>query len=62
MDFCPEKGEIVSIIGPNGAAKTAFFNTLTGIYTPEDGQIVLSDTAEKLRSYEIVQKAYLGIE
>ena len=39
MDFCIEKGEIVSIIGPNGAGKTTFFNTLTGIYRPEEGQI-----------------------
>ena len=30
---------MVSIIGPNGAGKTTFFNTLTGIYKPEDGQI-----------------------
>ncbi len=40
MDFSLEKGRIVSIIGPNGAGKTTFFNTLTGIYQPEEGQIV----------------------
>jgi branched-chain amino acid transport system ATP-binding protein len=39
MNFNLEKGEIVSIIGPNGAGKTTFFNTLTGIYQPEEGQI-----------------------
>ena len=43
MDFCLEKGEIVSIIGPNGAGKTTFFNTLTGIYKPEEGQIGFND-------------------
>jgi len=42
MDFCLEKGEIVSIIGPNGAGKTTFFNTLTGIYQPEEGQITFN--------------------
>ena len=31
-------------------------------YVLQTGQIVLSDTAEKLRSNEMVQKAYLGIE
>jgi branched-chain amino acid transport system ATP-binding protein len=40
MDFTLEKGAIASIIGPNGAGKTTFFNTLTGIYHPEEGQIV----------------------
>jgi branched-chain amino acid transport system ATP-binding protein len=34
-----EKGQIASIIGPNGAGKTTFFNTLTGIYAPEEGKI-----------------------
>src|SRR5512140_2556907 len=42
MDFCIEKGEIVSIIGPNGAGKTTFFNTLTGIYKPEEGHIAFN--------------------
>jgi len=40
MDFVLEQGRIVSIIGPNGAGKTTFFNTLTGIYRPEEGTII----------------------
>jgi branched-chain amino acid transport system ATP-binding protein len=40
MDFVLEQGRIVSIIGPNGAGKTTFFNTLTGIYRPEEGEII----------------------
>jgi branched-chain amino acid transport system ATP-binding protein len=39
MNFTLEKGRIASIIGPNGAGKTTFFNTLTGIYTPDEGKI-----------------------
>jgi branched-chain amino acid transport system ATP-binding protein len=42
MDFKLEKGEIVSIIGPNGAGKTTFFNTITGIYKPEEGEILFN--------------------
>jgi len=42
MDFQLEKGEIVSIIGPNGAGKTTFFNTMTGIYRPEEGNILFN--------------------
>ena len=42
MDFQLEKGEIVSIIGPNGAGKTTFFNTMTGIYKPEEGDIMFN--------------------
>jgi len=32
-------GELVCIIGSNGAGKTTFFNLLTGYYPPEEGRI-----------------------
>jgi ABC-type branched-subunit amino acid transport system ATPase component len=34
--------EIVSIIGPNGAGKTTVFNAITGVYTPDTGDIRLA--------------------
>jgi branched-chain amino acid transport system ATP-binding protein len=40
MDFNIEKGRIYSIIGPNGAGKTTFFNTISGVYKPEEGSIL----------------------
>ena len=42
MNFILDQGQMVSIIGPNGAGKTTFFNTLTGIYKPEEGQITFN--------------------
>jgi branched-chain amino acid transport system ATP-binding protein len=39
------RGEILSVIGPNGAGKTSLFNTLTGVYTPQEGSIRLSARA-----------------
>ena len=35
------RGEIVSIIGPNGAGQTTLFNLLTGQLTPSAGQVRL---------------------
>lgn len=32
-------GMIASLIGPNGAGKTTLFNTLTGLYEPDEGEI-----------------------
>ena len=40
ISFSVDEGRIVSIIGPNGAGKTTFFNSLTGIYKPEEGEIL----------------------
>jgi branched-chain amino acid transport system ATP-binding protein len=36
------RGEILAVIGPNGAGKTSLFNSLTGVYTPQEGAITLA--------------------
>jgi branched-chain amino acid transport system ATP-binding protein len=41
LDLHVDEGEIVSVIGPNGAGKTTVFNLVTGIYRPDDGDILL---------------------
>ena len=38
-----QPGEITGLIGPNGAGKTSFFNCLTGLYSPQQGSILLGD-------------------
>ena len=40
VDFTIPVGAIVSLIGPNGACNTTFFNILTGVYRPTRGTIV----------------------
>jgi len=39
------RGEILAVIGPNGAGKTSLFNSLTGVYTPQEGSITVSGRA-----------------
>ncbi len=36
-----EKGSITGLIGPNGAGKTTLFNTIAGLYTPDNGDVFL---------------------
>ncbi|MDW7730592.1 MAG: ABC transporter ATP-binding protein [Bacillota bacterium] len=44
------KGEIFGIIGPNGAGKTTLLNSISGVYKPEEGQVLFKGediTAQK---------------
>lgn len=39
IDFSVREGELRAVIGPNGAGKTTFFNMLSGLTAPSEGQI-----------------------
>jgi len=39
MNMMIEEGSIMSLIGPNGAGKTSIFNSITGFYQPNSGEI-----------------------
>jgi branched-chain amino acid transport system ATP-binding protein len=40
VDFTIPAGSIVSLIGPNVAGKTTFFNMITGVYKPSAGRVI----------------------
>ncbi len=47
VDLDVRTGEIVALIGPNGAGKTTFFNCITGLYTPDKGNILLTPPGKR---------------
>ena len=42
ISFEVNKGEIVTLIGANGAGKTTAFNVITGVYAPTNGAVELN--------------------
>jgi branched-chain amino acid transport system ATP-binding protein len=57
LDLHVDEGEIVSLIGPNGAGKTTVFNLVTGIYTPDRGEISFEErTIAGLAPHEITRR------
>jgi len=59
LSFAIPSQRIVSIIGPNGAGKTTLLNAITGIYTPDSGDIFFRGAAlSGLRPFQV---ASLGI-
>ena len=39
ISFHVEQGEVIALIGANGAGKTTAFNCITGVYEPTNGRI-----------------------
>jgi branched-chain amino acid transport system ATP-binding protein len=59
FDLDLQELSIHSIIGPNGAGKTTFFNCVTGVYSPEEGDISFNGKA--LKGLQPDRIAHLGI-
>lgn len=59
VDFHIEENEIVGLIGPNGAGKSTFFNIISGLYMPTQGEVRINgERTNGLKPYKI---AYKGI-
>jgi len=43
VDLHVEDGEILSVIGPNGSGKTTMFNCISGVYRPDQGQVLFQE-------------------
>jgi len=52
-----DKGEIVTLIGANGAGKSSTLNTISGLLTPREGEIRLEgEVLNHLRAHEVVDR------
>ncbi|CRH20671.1 ABC transporter family protein (fragment) [Carnobacterium maltaromaticum] len=44
INFEVHEGEIVSLIGANGAGKSTILKAISGLYRPSEGEILFKDT------------------
>jgi branched-chain amino acid transport system ATP-binding protein len=57
-----EEGEIVTLIGANGAGKSTTLNTISGLLRPRHGQVRLNgDDLHQYRAHEIVGKGVVQV-
>lgn len=61
VDFDLQEGEIHAIVGHNGAGKSTFVKVITGVYQPEEGEIVLHDQVMNFQSPLDAIQAKIGI-
>jgi len=59
VSFEVRNGEIFAIIGPNGAGKSSMLNCISGVYHPQNGNIVFEGT--DITSLPPYQRAKMGI-
>jgi branched-chain amino acid transport system ATP-binding protein len=59
LTFKIEKNEIVGLIGPNGSGKTTLFNTISGLYKPDAGSLIMKD--KDITKWKPYQIARLGL-
>jgi len=57
VSFAVRRGEVVSLIGSNGAGKSTILRTIAGLLRPQKGEILLEgEPLQAVPPYEIVRK------
>ncbi len=55
LSFHVEEGEVIALIGANGAGKTTILHTITGLLSPKSGSVVFDGTdITKIPAHKIV--------
>ena len=53
ISFEVKKGEFLCIVGPTGCGKTTFLNSLTKLYQPTSGEILINNEPVDLNKHSI---------
>src|SRR5438876_1849465 len=61
VDFDLQRGEVHALLGENGAGKSTLMNILYGLYTPDEGQILLRGEPIELGSTKAAIEHGIGM-
>lgn len=53
VSFDVAKGEFLCVVGPTGCGKTTFLNTITRLYEPTSGEILINQEPVNLKKHNI---------
>ena len=61
VDLTLDRGQILSLLGENGSGKTTLMNMLSGIYRPDEGEILVAGRPVAIRSPKDAYRYGIGM-
>jgi general nucleoside transport system ATP-binding protein len=61
ISIAADRGEVLGLLGENGAGKTTLMNILSGLYSPDSGEILIDGVAQKFHDPRQAISAGIGM-
>src|SRR5512143_3232788 len=59
VSFSLSPGQFTALLGPNGAGKTTLFQVLTGLFSADEGEVIVA--GQSLRQHTVAALRHIGV-